>query len=668
MADVLYTGISGLISYQRAISTTGHNISNADTVGYSRQRTLFTTQTPQNYGAGWIGNGVRVLAVERQYNDFLATQTRSTQSDASNLQAFTNHAERVDSLLADPDVGLDPAIQRFFDSMQLLADFPGSIPARTQMLSESQAIADRFHYLDDQFEELRNLTNKELAAVATEINDLAGSIAEVNQSIVQALGVSGGAAPNDLLDQRQTLLNDLSVLVDIKTVPQDDGALNVFIGKGQAMVMGFNASTLGLVPNTKDPGKREVIFTDTVGSQPITQYLAGGEIGGLLSFHEQILDPAQNRLGLIAVGISDQINQQHRLGVDLNGDLGGRLFSQPVIEVREDLENSTASTVSVTATFTDTSHLTASDYVLKADDAAGNFTLTRLSDGNEWSISAGAAPFTHTVGETDGFSITIDSGLAGAQAGDEFLIRPTRNAARDLSLEITDPLKLAAAGVLRTEVLDNAGGGPNLGNASVSQPTVSDVSTLDTATSISMVYDAANRWFLLNVDMDGDTNPDTLAYDPATDSGGKSFQLLGNYGDPAFSISGDPQDGDSFLITFNQGGVGDNRNALQMAQMQHVKTMLGDSSSPDNESATFQDVYGLLVADVGSKTRTSQINGQATEGLLERHQMAMSSISGVNLDEEAADLIRYQQAYQAAAQVITTANNMFNTLLGALRG
>ncbi len=669
MVDDLYTGISGLISYQQALSTTGHNIANADTVGYSRQRTLFTTQTPQNMGTGWVGSGVRVLAVERQYDDFLATQTRNTQSAASNLEAFTSYAVRVDSLLANPDVGMDPAIQRFFDSMQALADSPDSVPARQLMLSESQAMADRFHYLDGQFEELRDQTNKELAAVTTEINGLTNSIAEVNQHIIEAIGVSGGADPNDLLDQRQTLLNELSKLVDIKTVPQDDGALNVFIGKGQAMVMGSNASTLGLVPNANDPSKREVIFTDTVGSQAITQSMTGGEIGGLLSFHEQILDPAQNRLGLIAVGISDQINQQHQLGVDLNGDLGGRVFNQPVIEVRENSYNNPASTVSVTATFTDTGHLTASDYVLKADDAAGNFTLTRLSDGHEWSIAAGATPYTHDVGETDGFSITIDSGLAGAQSGDEFLIRPTRNAARDLALEVIDPLKLTAAGVLRSEVMDNANtGGPNLGNASVSQPTVSDVSTLDTATSISMVYDAANKQFQLDVDMDGDGNPDTLAYDPAIDSGGRSYQLSGDYGDPAFSVSGDPQDGDSYLITFNQGGVGDNRNALQMAQMQHDKTMLGDSSSPGNESATFQDVYGLLVTDVGSRTRTSQINAQATNGLLERHQMAMSSISGVNLDEEAADLIRYQQAYQAAAQVISTANNMFNTLLGAIRG
>ena len=159
---------------------------------------------------------------------------------------------------------------------------------------------------------------------------------------------------------------------------------------------------------------------------------------------------------------------------------------------------------------------------------------------------------------------------SGAQAGDEFLIRPTGNAARDLALVVLDPLKLTAAGVLRSEVMDNANtGGPNLGNASISQPTVSDVSTLDTSTSISMVYDTANKQFQLNVDMDGDGNPDTLAYDPATDSSGKSFVLSGNYGDPAFSVSGDPQDGDSFLITFNQGGVADNRNALQMALLQH---------------------------------------------------------------------------------------------------
>ena len=665
MANVLNNGISGLLSYQRALSTTGHNIANADTVGYSRQRTLFTAQTPQNMGAGWMGNGVRVLAVERQYNDFLATQTRNTQSAASNLEVFSNYAANVDSMMADPIVGLDPAIQGFFNSVQEVAKYPVSISARTQMLSETQAMVDRFHYLNGQLESQRDQANRELAVVTMEINGLASSIAEVNQNIVEAIGVSGGAEPNDLLDRRETLLNDLSKLVDIKVVPQDDGALNVFLGKGQAMVMGSNVSTLGLVPNADDPGKREVVFTDTVGSQAITQYMTGGEIGGLLSFQEQILDPAQNRLGLIAVGISDQINQQHKLGIDLNSNPGGSLFkqsvnefNQPVIEVSESSQNNPASTVSVKATLTDAGHLTASDYKLKADDDAGNFTLTRLSDGQAWSVSAGATPFT-----ADGFSITIDSG--SVQLGDEFLILPTRNAARDLALEITDPEKLAAAGFLRSEVTGNADG-PNLGNASVSQPTVSDVSTLDTSTNISMVYDATNKQFQLNVDMDGDGNPDTLAYDPATDSGGKSFQLLGNYGDPTFSISDDPQDGDSFLITFNRGGVGDNRNALQLAQMQHEKTMLGSSSN--NELATFQDVYGLLVADVGTKTRTSQMNSEATDGLLEHHKMAMSSVSGVNLDEEAADLIRYQQAYQASAQVISTANNMFNTLLGAIRG
>jgi len=273
VADVLNNGISGLLSYQRAISTTGHNIANADTVGYSRQRTLFTAQTPQNMGAGWMGNGVRVLAVERQYNDFLATQTRNTQSAASNLEVFSNYAANVDSMMADPIVGLDPAIQGFFNSVQEVAKYPVSISARTQMLSETQAMVDRFHYLNGQLESQRDQANQELAVVTMEINGLASSIAEVNQNIVEAIGVSGGAEPNDLLDRRETLLNDLSKLVDIKVVPQDDGALNVFLGKGQAMVMGSNVSTLGLVPNADDPGKREVVFTDTVDLNQMLYFL-----------------------------------------------------------------------------------------------------------------------------------------------------------------------------------------------------------------------------------------------------------------------------------------------------------------------------------------------------------------------------------------------------------
>jgi len=302
-------------------------------------------------------------------------------------------------------------------------------------------------------------------------------------------------------------------------------------------------------------------------------------------------------------------------------------------------------TATVSGSIGNTGALTASNYLLEY--SGGAYALTRLSDGQSWAYISGDV--------RDGFSLN----LAGiASDGDKFLIRPSRDGAEALTLQINDPRKFAAAGPLRA-ISDGA----NQGTAAISQPSVSDASTISTTTSISLAFDAGNNRF--DVDLDGDGLTDTtLAYDPAVDSAGKDFTLAG-YGDPSFTLSGSPADGDQFTIEFNTGGVGDNRNALAMAELQHASTLLGDATG--NETATFQEAYGQLVSEVGSKTRHAEVNSTATDALLERHEMSLSSVNGVNLDEEAANLIRYQQAYQASAQVIAVANTLFDTLLGAVR-
>ncbi len=644
MAGILDIGRSGLLAFQSSLNTTGHNIANAETEGYSRQRTVLATRTPTLTGVGWMGSGVKVADVQRMYDNFLATQVRSTQSAASELSTYAAHARNIDDLLADPNIGLDPAIQDFFDSVQGLADDPASIPARQALLAETQSMVDRFHDLNRQFSGMRDQLNQELTATTNEINSLAESIARVNQSIVEAIGAAGGDDPNDLLDRREVLLKDLSERVDITVVPQDDGSWNVFIGKGQALVMGSTPATLTTRPSAADAGQLDVAFTDLTGTHVITNQLSGGEIGGLLGFRNEILDPAQNQLGLIAIGIGEEMNRQHQLGMDLNGDLGGPMFNTPQLPVLTNGNNTGSATV--TGTIDNSRALTASDYLLEAD-GAGGYTLTRLSDRTQWAYSSGD--------QVDGFSLTI---AGSAAAGDRFLIRPTRQGAEALTLQINDPRLFAAAGPLRS-----ASDSGNGGTGAITQPSVSDAATLSTATSISLRFDAANSRF--DVDMDGDSVTDqTLAYDPATDSAGRQFTLTG-LGDPSFTISGTPEDGDLFTIEYNSGGVGDNRNALALAELQHRNTMLGDAGG--NESATFQEVYGQLVSDVGSKTRHAEVNSKATDGLLERHEMSLSAVNGVNLDEEAANLIRYQQAYQAAAQVISVAGTLFDTLIAAVR-
>lgn len=663
MASLLNIGTGALAAFQRSLVTTGHNIANSDTQGYSRQRTLLATQVPQLTGAGWIGSGVTVTGIERVYDNFLAAQMRSAQSEASELETFFDHASRIDNVLADPNIGLDPAMQQFFNAMHVLADDPSSVSSRQLLLSETQSMVDRFHDLNRQFTSARDQLNQELDAVSGEINSFADSLARVNQNIVEAKGASGGDEPNDLLDEREKLLNELSKLVDITVVPQDDGAWNIFIGKGQSLVIGSDAATLTTVRGTSDISQLDIAFTNFSGTNIITGQLSGGELGGLLSFRDQILDPGQNQLGLVAIGISDRLNAQHQLGLDLDGGFGGRIFSAPTIGVAPNLTNTGGATVS--AVYVDTGNLTTSDYELEATDMANNeFTLRRLSDGQTTVIDTGGA-YPYTTVEIDGFSLTIS---AAATDGDTFLVRPTRDAAELLNLQITDVRQFAAAAPLRAEPAGNqVTGGGNEGSGAITQPSITDTGNLPLAApaTIALEWDpdaggAGIPGFLVTGGPGG-----TLLYDPASESAGKTFTFP-TFGGMSFTLSGTPVDGDQFVIENNSGGVGDNRNALAMAGLQTENLLLGQTGGV-LETATLQETYGQLVSGVGAKTHQAEINFQATDGLVERHKNALLSVSGVNLDEEAANLIKFQQAYQAAAQVITVANTLFDTLLAAVR-
>ncbi|PLY16726.1 MAG: flagellar hook-associated protein FlgK [Sedimenticola sp.] len=656
MAGILNIGVSALLAYQRTLSTTGHNIANANTEGYTRQRTLLATHTPNLTGAGFIGSGVKVTQIQRTYDDFIATQMRSTQSTASELEAYYSHASRIDNVLSDPNIGLDPAMQDFFNAMQVLADDPSSVPTRQLVLSEAESLVDRFHDLNRQFSDAREKLNQEIVGITDEINNLVSSIARVNQNIVEAIGASGGNSPNDLLDEREVLFNQLSEKVDIKVVPQDNGAWNVFTGKGLTLVMGSIPSELSARPSADDISRYEVTLTNSLGSMVISDQLGGGQMGGLLAFRDQILDSGHNQLGLLAVCISERLNSQHQLGLDLNGQFGGQLFSSPSVGVVVNDQNTGSATVA--GSFVDTGNLTSSDYELRAINA-NDFVLTRLSDNTQVATINTAGAYPYTTGEIDGFDLTL---TAGAAAGDTFVIRPVREAAGAIQMALTDPRKLAAASPVRAQPSGNTAGGSNQGNAAISQPAITGTGNLPLTTpaTITLEYDSAIPGFNVTGGPGG-----TIAFDPATQSNGATFTFPA-YGGMSFSISGTPTDGDQFVIENNSAGVGDNRNALIMAGLQTENTLLGQTGGI-GETATFQESYGQMVSGIGAKTHQAEVSYESVSGLLERHTNALLSVSGVNLDEEAANLVKFQQAYQAAAQVITVASTLFDTLIAAVR-
>ncbi|HJW82188.1 MAG TPA: flagellar hook-associated protein FlgK [Acidiferrobacterales bacterium] len=648
--DLLGTSISGLLAFQRALSVTGHNVSNVNTPGYSRQRADLVTRPPTPSGDGFIGNGVTVNSVERIVDGFINGQMRAATAANGQLQEFYRLASQVDNLLADPQAGLAPSLQRFFGAVSDVANDPSSIPARQVLLSEAQSLADRFHYLDQRLESLRNGVNTQITNTVSEINGLASGIAAMNRDIALASGTGAGQPPNDLLDQRDELVRQLAERVAVTTVPQDDGALNVFIGNGQTLVVGGNASRLDVVGNPYDPTRKEVAITAGPISSIVSDMLTGGTLGGALQFRNEMLDSAQNALGRTAIGLAATFNDQHRLGQDLNNALGGDFFTA-IDNSSPRVLSTSAATVSVSVS--DVNALTTSDYRLDYDGAT--YTVTRLSDNA--AVYSNAA-FPGAIA-SEGLTFTLTAGVVAA--GNSFLIQPTRTGARDIGLALSDVRRIAAAGPLRSAEATNASGVPtNTGSGRIGAAMASNTTSLPLAANITLTFDPDAGGVGVPGFVVGGGAPTPLLYNPATQGNGATLTLGGAYNGISFSVSGTPATGDSFVISNNTGGVSDNRNALALADLR-TQQLLG------NGTATYEAAYGQLVADVGIQTHRADINRSAQQALLNRVTGERESVSGVNLDEEAANLMRFQQAYQAAAQMVAVSDTVFQTLLGVVR-
>tara|TARA_R110002096_G_scaffold17139_4_gene59034 strand:+ start:63664 stop:65595 length:1932 start_codon:yes stop_codon:yes gene_type:complete len=642
--SILNAAISGLLASQRSLATVSHNISNVHTEGYSRQRVDLVAREAQFRGVGYIGSGVEASSITRVTDQFLTTQLRTSTSSSSDINAFLTLASRVDNMLADAETGLSPSLQNFFAAIQDVNDLPSSITARQVMMSEADSLAARFKFLDQRLSDLGNEVKTQLSGDISDINTISKSIAELNSRIVEATGVASGQPPNDLLDQREVLILDLAELVSVNTIEQNDGSLNVFIGKGLPLVINKEASTLSITETYE--GHYDISLVNQYSSSNITDSISGGSLGGQINFQSQMLEPAKNALGRLAIGLADTFNQQHQLGASLDGDVNTSFFNvgAPSVAALGTAPNN------VTSVITDSSALTDSDYNLTFN-GGNSYTLTRLSDATTTAIdTSGATPYTTPV--IDGFTIDI---TAGATAGDQYIIRPTINGASDLAVLITDPRKVSVAGPLKGGAATNASGIPtNIGNSTISDVNISSASGVPLASNITLTFDAINNRFDLSSPPGG-----TLAYNPATDNAGKQFTIAAA-GNATFTVSGFPEDGDGFLIENNTGADGDNRNGLLLSDLQSSRLLL-------NGSATYQDTYGQLVADVGSTTRQSEISSEALAVLKEQTIETRESISGVNLDEEAANMLKFQQSYSAAAQMISVADNLFNSLINAFR-
>lgn len=721
MADLLQTSVTGLLAYQRALSTTGHNISNVNTPGYSRQRVEMSATNPQFVGGSYVGSGVQVDTVRRIYDQFLTDQVRSSTSLQSQYQTTQSLASQIDNMLGDPQAGIAPVLQSFFGAMHDLANDPSSTAARQVVLSQAQSVTTRFQDMSQRLDGLRQGVNSQIETQVQEVNALAQSIAGVNQDILNSPKGSGNSQlPNDLLDRRDQLVNELSKYTSLQTVAQDDGTLNVFIGTGQSLVVGTQAQKLAVTRDTYDPVREQISYVSSGGAgADISSQLTGGSLGGVLDFRDNILDPAINNLGRVALGVADSINVQHRLGQSLTGQPGGDFFNTAAPEVLPNTGNT--GTAQVSASLNNVSGLTTSNYVLARNGAS--YTLTRQSDGAVTDL--GALGFPGGSVTVDGFTLNVSSGALAN--GDTFLVRPTHAGAQGLNVAVTNTNDVAAAAPIVTSAYSGNTGTANIDTGQVNSPNDSlkityhaggTVDVLDQTTGAQLAtglgYTVGNSlsfngltFSLGGTPADGAvfhvdqrvtspdpanggsgtisaatvsasatdpnlTNPVTIVFSSPTTysvvgavTGTPSAGLTYTSGQAisfngwTTKLTGTPAAGDTFTISPNSGGVGDNRNALLLANVQNAQSL-------DSGRTTVGGAYGSMVADVGTRSKQAELANTAQTALLKQSQAARDAVSGVNLDEEAANMVRFQQAYQASAKVIGTASTLFNSLLSAL--
>lgn len=633
-SSILGVGQSALNAAQTGLATTGHNIANVNTPGYNRQMIIQSAAPGQNIGVGFVGKGTEVVTVKRIYNEFLSNQVLSSQISKNSLDSYYAQIKQIDNMLADPTSGVSSALQDFFNGVQDVASNPSAAASRQAMLSSAEALAARFQSVGGRLDELRQGVNGQITTSIGVINSYAEQIANLNDAIEKAHGTSGESKPaNDLLDQRDQLISELSKETKVTIVKQNN-SYSVFIGNGQALTVGTDVFKLAPVTSPTDSSKIQVGYSSNGTVSVLSDSsLPGGKLGGLLEFRANSLDPAQNALGRVATGLALTFNAQHQLGQDQNGSLGGAFFSAAAPQINAvSTNNQTAPIASITAAITDASKLTASDYRLQYDGT--NFMVTRLSDNTQ--LYSNAA-FPAAADVIEGVTLTNTGTFA---AGDEFVIRPTANGAVGFGVAVTDIAKIAAAAPIRT-----AAPATNTGSGKISAGAVNPLPVnANLQQPVTITFTSATTF---DVTGTGTGNPTGVAYTEGGDL---------TYNGWTVQITGTPGSGDTFTIGPNTSGVGDNRNALLLGNLQTSNTL-------GNGTLTYQSAYTHMVSQVGNKTREIEVTGKAETKMLEHAIEAQQSESGVNLDEEAANLIRYQQAYQAAAKVMQTASQLFDLLL-----
>ena len=681
MASLINIGMSGLGAAQSGLHTLGNNIANADVDSYSRQQIVQKTKGSQQTGTVFMGSGTTLADVRRVYNAFLENQLRTTTSLSSDATSYLKQIAPLDTALSSADTGITAALNGFFNAMQDAAAKPNEDASRQLLLTGAQTLAKRFNSLSSQLNQQNANLNANMASMADQVNKLTTTIAQFNEQISRVSAIQG--QPNDLLDQRDGAVRELNKLVGTQVVERE-GNYDIYLPNGQALVLGKTTQALEVAPGRDDPTRMSLVINRGSTKMDITASTTGGELGGLLRYRKETLDPALNELGRVALVISDAINSQLGQGIDKNGEFGALLFgdinsAKAVSERSIARQGNSAGSGNLDVTIKDSGKLGTSDYQVTFTSATG-YNVRKLPDGTDM----GNFDLTDNPPKViEGFSLSLNGGAVSA--GDSFKITPTRNAAAGIQAVLTDPKRLAMSSPL--SVVNGAG---NQGTGLVNQPTLTskldiynatDRAELQTglkySTPVKLVfgddsaspqgytlYDAKGNSIGTGTIIPGQSNKLQLSV-PMVDGSGNPIMDGATQRNFTFEmdVSGAPKSGDNFTVSLTAGGSSDNRNAQSILDLQTKATV---DVGADGRGISMTDAYAKLVSNVGGKASQASMDMDATDALQKSALEGRDSVSGVSIDEETGNLVKFQQYYTASSQIIKAAQATFATLINSL--
>ncbi|KTD16266.1 flagellar hook-associated protein FlgK [Legionella jordanis] len=649
MSGILNIASLSLNAFQTAFQIIGNNIANAHNSGYSRQTIEFAPTPAYKYAGSFIGTGVMVSNVKRNFDQFATQQVRETLTSKTEYDTFYQQALQIDKLLSQEGTSVSASLQNFFNALAQLNQAPDSVASRDVAIKQSELLVDQFNTMQLRLDEYQSNSGAQIQEAISHINQITANIADVNKQLSSMPG-----AP-ELLDKRDELLRELSQYTNVTVIDQGTTGISVAIGTGEMLVMGSEHRNLAIKTDATDQLGTKIVIDNGSGQIEITANLKSGMLGGLLHFQQDVLGQASQLLGQLAIGLASTFNAQHRLGMDMNSQLGKDFFTdfnQMSFQLARSIPaTSNTGTATLAVQISDIGQTKLSDYELLVTDAATNeVRVIRKSDGQStvlnWTDTPPAPPAGQIV--IDGMTITVDN-VANLNNDDHFNLTPTRGAARDLALKISDAREIAFASPIRT-----LGASSNTGTGQISLGDVFNTTSVAKDFRIDFISDT--QFNLVNVTDGITTGP--ITFTPNSDNS----LLIPDSVNPSYSVtlSGAPKAGDSFTASYNSGGIGDNRNGLKLGALQQNKLFEGGTES-------LFDRYSNLIAQVGGKTYQAKLRSDAADILYQQAVDFRDSKSAVNLDEEATLLLKFKEAYQAASKVMAISGQIMDVLFDAMR-